>query len=586
MKQESPITSNEASAPIQSTSVENESSSNAKKTASKKQFHYKALIWDIGCLAAIVAAVVFGKLWYDSESKSKQELSALKASNDKTIEILKNQNEIKDKILSENAQTYSQSYNSTAEQFTTDIESKDGKITKLKRDIIQLNQDKLEVEQRWRTPLKDALEISQDIYAMKWEENSQVLAAMENRSARAVNICEKWELLCEKLEPYPEFAPQLAKLKIRLAQAYSGLGFIDRINFEAIDWEISGMADKRAEIEAHVWYKITDSLVKAGKLEEAKQYGELAITAADSIMENPEEPGKKDYYVAMTHLLEADLIASDDPQKAMEGYLLACESLSEVMTLFPANGRVKDAFVQACIDGSTLGESATNAGNPEKLTKAAYKKILAMMDKHPKLQKPKSHLAEAKIKEAEEFIQGGDQVKAQQAVDEAKAIVKKSGGNVILTAAIDSAQAFIYWDNGQRSKALDLVNGAISKVKKLKSSDAKKLEITFQLASLYWVRSSMQVQTGDAIQDGQTAVSYLVELVQAGAGKREAAARRMIAIIYSDIGQQAYTTNQKTTAKQYFVQAKKQWEYLSKKWGITDEYKEGERWCSWRIKNL
>ncbi len=586
MNQQSPTTNPEPSSLADSRSVEKEASPNAMKAVSKKKINLKTIFWDILCVGAIVAAAIFGKLWYESKSGSQNELNKLRASNNKTIENLKRENQINEMALSENAQTYSQTYKNSAQQFSSDIEDKDSRITKLKRDVVQLNQDKLEVEHRWRAPLMDALEISQDIYAMKWQENSKVLSAMENRSARTANICQKWELLCQKLEPYPEFAPQIAKLKIRLSQAYSGLGFIDRINFEAIDWEISGMADKRSEIEAHVWYKVADRLIKSGKVEEAKKYAALAKAAADSIQESPDEVGKKDYYVAMTHLLDADLTANDNPKKAMEGYLLACENLSNIMTTFPANNRVKDIFIQACIDGAALGESVTNAGNAEKLGEEAYKKILVLMSKHPKLQKPKVFYAEAKIKEAEELIKDGDQAKAQKAIDEAKAMVKKSGGDVLLSASIDSTQAFIYWDRGQRSKAIEMMNNAISKVKKLKSNNSSKQEVNYQLASLYWVRSSMQVQTAEAIEDGQTAVSYLVELVQNGAGKREASARRMIAIIYSDIGEQAYTTSQKSVAKQYFIQAKKQWEYLSKKWGTNDEYKEGERWCSWRIKSL
>ena len=81
------------------------------------------------------------------------------------------------------------------------------------------------------------------------------------------------------------------------------------------------------------------------------------------IKESPDEVGKKDYYVAMTHLLDADLIADTEPEKAMASYLLACENLSNIMTTFPANGRVKSAFVQACIDGAALGDTISNAGN-------------------------------------------------------------------------------------------------------------------------------------------------------------------------------------------------------------------------------
>lgn len=96
----------------------------------------------------------------------------------------------------------------------------------------------------------------------------------------------------------------------------------------------------------------------------------------------------------------------------------------------------------------------------------------------------------------------------------------------------------------------------------------------------------MQIAPANSIADGQKAVQYLVKLVQQGAGKREASARRMIAIIYGDIGHQAYSSNQKAVAKQYFEQAKKQWDYLTKNWGQCDEYKEGERWCTWRINSL
>lgn len=560
--------------------------SNKETNTAKARWRVKTLVWDVSGVVAIIAALYFGKLWYSSSATAEAKVKEVSESSQRKIKELEQQNSVKDARLAENAQVYTQTYKHSAEQFTTNIESKDSKITNLRRDIVQLNQEKLEVEQRWRAPLKDALDISQDIYSMKWDENSQVLSDMENRSARAVTICQKWEELCEKLEPYPEFSPQLAKLKIRLAQAYSGLGYLDRINFDEIDWEVSGMADRRSEIETHVWYKVADSLIKAGKHDEAKKYSALAKASAEGIQENPNTPGKSDYYIAMTHLLDADLNAEEEPKQAMESYLLACENLSGIMTSFPANTRVKDAFIQACIDGSALGDSFSNAGNAEKLNKEAYKKILALIAKHPEIERPKEIFAEAKIKEAEELILNGDQAKAEKMLDEARAMVKKSGGDVLLTASIDSTQAFIYWDNGQRTKAIGIMDSAISKVKKLKAGSALNKEAIYSLSSLYWVRSSMKLQPKEAIEDGQTAIKYLVELVQSGAGKREAAARRMMAIIYSDIGEQAYISSQKTQAKKYFVEARQQWEFLTKKWGATDEYTEGERWCSWRIKSL
>lgn len=560
---------------------------------SGRRLNKKAILWDLTAVSAILAAIVLAVLWSRLSQQAGHDKKQLQEDANKRIATLEKQHLEKLESIKKSNQLYSQSYQSaqqqyqsTQQQLSSDIVDKDTKITQLQREIVKLTQEKTEAEQRWRVPLIETLDVSQDIYAMKWEDNSKVLADMENRSARTVNICQKWDLLCRQLEPYPEFAPQVAKLRIRLAQAYSGLGLVNRIDFDSIDWEISGIARQRPEIEAHVWYRVADEFIRAGKLDEAKKYVERAKEESKKIEDEPDKPGKKDYYVAMTHLLEADLVADTEPLKALESYLVACENLSKIMTSFPKNGSIKAAFVQACIDGATIGESVTNAGKAEKLNKVAYKKILALMNKHPKIKKPKAVFADAKIKEAEELIQEGDQVGAQRALEEARKMVKKSGGNVLLSAAIDSTQAFIYWDHGHRTKALEMIDGAIAKVKKIKNQKSKKQEATYRLASLYWVKSSMRVQPGDAIEDGQTAVTYLVELVQAGAGKREAAARRMIAIIYSDIGHQAYVTQQKKIAKQYFTQARKQWIYLSKTWGENDEYKEGERWCTWRIKSL
>ena len=176
MDEQTPNLDHESAAPMHTMPQDDKNVQNANNSAPTnltKKINTKMLLWDSCCVIAILATVIFGKLWYTSQSESQQRIDAVTASTQDEIEDLKKLNGSKDKKLAENAQTYSQTYKNTAEQFTTDIVSKDSKITKLKRDIVQLNQEKLEVEQRWRTPLKESLEISQDIYAMKWMDNSK-----------------------------------------------------------------------------------------------------------------------------------------------------------------------------------------------------------------------------------------------------------------------------------------------------------------------------------------------------------------------------------------------------------------------------
>lgn len=545
----------------------------------------KSGAWKFISVLSLGTAAVFGKLWTDEKSdlvQAEKDLASYKtklSEGEEKVAELKQLTLLKDQKIAENAKTFSEISNQSAQQLLQAKQEIDSGIERQ-------DQEKLALEQQWQTILGDSLDISQEIYAMKWQSNSRVLADMENTSFRSQEVCARWEHLVIKLEPYPEFAKHRAELQVRLSQAYASMGVADRVRFDHIAWEVSELEKQRSQIEAHTWYKLADRMLRLGQPEEAKKYALLSKTAAESIVEDSEKPGTKDYYTAMTTLLEADLIAELEPQKAMDGYLLACEHLAKIMTAFPANQRIKSAFVQAAIDGETLGDSVSNAGKAEKLNKEAYKKLLALMAKYPNLIQTKPALAEAKVYEAEQMVKSGDPVKAQKALDEAKKILKEAGGDQLLTASIESTQAFIAWDNGQRNEALKIMETAIQSVKKIKANDPQNRESSYRLASLYWVRSAMQVQPSLAIEDSQTSMAFLAELVNSGAGKREAAARRMIAIICSDIGQQAYATNQKPVAKKYYIEAQKQWTLLTSKWGPSDEYTEGERHSASRIKNL
>lgn len=557
----------------------------SKELPKNERLNLGAILWDLICILSIVAAITFAILWTNAE-KNTSDTSVKVQQSKKEINELSSKLKNKDQELENTAKQFDQNYKSATDELTDKVLNKDETIESLKAKIQKTNALRVEAETRWRKPLREALAISQDIYAMKWQSNSHVLNDMENHSARTVTICEKWEELCQTLAPYPEMAPEIAKLRIRLAQAYSGLGLIGRINFDEVDWKAAGMEAERPRIEAHVWFSVATQFAKAGKQEEAKKYLATARAATEKIPDDPKKPEQKDYYLAMMHLLEANIAASNNPDLALKNYVAATEKLSKIITAVPTNTKLHTAFIQACLDGAMLSEGGTSAGQAEELRKKAYSQINELIEKNPKIEKPHLLYAELKTLEAEQLLREGEQFKASKVLDVARKSEKQGGGDVLVSASIDGVQAFIHWDHGERSKAIEIIDEAVNRVKNFKESEPNNNEANYRLASLYWVKSSMRIEPNEAILDGQTAVKYLVELVQKGAGKREASARRMIAIIYGDIGHQAYTTDQKKVAKQYFEQAKKQWLYLSEHWGESDEYTEGERWCTWRIKSL
>ena len=547
----------------------------SEKKSTLQRINFKAILWDGACILAIILAIIFGILWQSSANKTASAQS-------KTDKLEKEREDIK-QMLNQTAAKYNENYQAATTELTSNIESKKSTIDDLKKDLANLNKQKIRAQQRWRAPLITSLDIAQDIYAMKWQSNSRVLNDMENHSARTLEVCEKWEKLCNKLAPYPELAPQVSKLRIRLAQAYSSLGIVNKIDLTQVDWKAAQLEEQKPEIEARIWFSVASQFTTAGNINSAKQYIDKAKEALQQMVSSPD---KATYFSAMINLLEADILASSEPRKSLEFYLQASEDLEKIVTTLPANTKLRTAFIQACLDGAMLSEGGSSIGQSEKLRKRAFESINTLLTDNPKIEKPHLLYAEVKILEAEDMLREGEQYKASELLKLARSHIKQGGGSILLTAEVDSSQAFIHWDHGERTKAMAMIDSAINKVTKFKTSNPASTEADFQLASLHWVKSSMQITPTNSIKDGQIAVQHLVKLVQEGAGKREASARRMIAIIYGDIGHQAYTSKQKTVAKQYFEQAKIQWEYLTKNWGECDEYTEGTRWCKWRINSL
>jgi len=406
---------------------------------------------------------------------------------------------------------------------------------------------------------------------------------MENHSARTLEVAEKWEELITKLSPHEEIAPQVAKLRIRLAQAYSGLGLVEKINLDDIDWKAAGLEEQKLEIEARLWFNLASNYSKSGKLKEAQEY----LSKAKEIIPQMEtSPDKATYFSAMMNLLEAEIIASKKPTESLKFYHRAADDLSKIVTSIPSNTKLRTRFIQACLDGALLSEGGSSSGQATALRKRAFTGISALLKENPKLKKPNLLFAEVKLLEAGEMLRAGEQFKASELLELVRTHIKKGGGSVLLTAEADSSKAFIHWDHGERTKAIEIIDSAIAKVLKFQKTEPKNVEIDFRLASLHWIKSSMQLTPAASIADGQKSAGYLVNLVAKGAGKREASSRRMIAIIYGDIGHQAASSGQKKVAKQYFEQALSQWIYLTKNWGGSDEYAEGERWCEWQINEL
>lgn len=462
----------------------------------------------------------------------------------------------------------------------------EGELEKMRGEVIAANRlaekARSEVEQ-WRAPMKETLDTVQDVYAMKVGANSQVLREMENHSARSVEILKKWEGLCELLSKRGGYAREVALLRVRMAEGYASAGILSKVDLVNIDWKAAGLEARAPDIATRVYFTATNGLLAAGKGDVALKYLDKCKVAAANIKSSEEN---KLYARAMISLLEGQLAVSKEPTVALKHYLSAIEDLRKVVVAMPKNVPMRMAFAQACMDGSMLTEVGENAGLGEKLRKEAHSHAYWLAKRNPEVKLPHILSAEIDIVLAEEQLRGGERGMVGPLLERAEASLKLAGGDVLLESAIKGVRAFIVWDLGKRKEAREMIDGAIERVERLTREEPANVDARYRLASLIWERSSMHVSPSDAIKDGRAAAVILIDLVRSGAGKREAGSRRMIAIIYGDIGHLAASVGENALAKQYFEQALGQWKYLMEKWGKSDEYEEGARYSAWRIKGL
>lgn len=547
----------------------------------KPKINYRVVFFDLVKLTIVLLAVIFAVLFFRSHRAHKQTQKNFYEYNTHVKQRV-------DKFVAESQHVVlglKQKLKQSQSQIDRLITEKNQEIAKLGSRVTSEQEKTATVDTKWRSPLKSALNISQDIYSMKWDANNQTISELENTAPRSANIVTKWQQLIASLEDFPEFQPELNKLKVRIAQtqAFSTELAFD-IDIASIDWEAAGLEEQKPYLLTEIYAALAQRYAKDNP-EAAIRYATLARAEAEHI--DPNRP-KGSYTKALVLILNGKFLAHSAPDKAIESYVAATDLLSPLVTAMPEHLKLKSTFTQACLDGAFIAKGDGNAAQAERLRKKALVYIgeVKETDKTKEKPKPKLLAAELKIYKAEKQVREGTNSAALKTLEAARADIKAAGGSVVLSAAADSCTAFIRWDHGERTKAFKIMDSAINSLKSLIKDKPNHSDAHFQLASLYWVRSSMQLESAKALTDAKLSTDQLITLISIGAGKHEPEARRMIAIIYTDIGEQAYNTKQRSVAKQYFEQARKQWIFLGKHFGENDEYTYGAKWCKSRIDDM
>jgi len=153
------------------------------------------LLLSVLCASGIASGVTF----YIQQQKADQQISDInaKASEQQKLaqkalkekdDILQLEREAIQKKLSISAEQYQEKYQTTTSELSSNLKEKDQRIASLEKSLSKLSQENSDNKILWKDSLMTSLEISQDVYAMKWQTNNAVLSDMENHSARTLDV--------------------------------------------------------------------------------------------------------------------------------------------------------------------------------------------------------------------------------------------------------------------------------------------------------------------------------------------------------------------------------------------------------------
>lgn len=490
------------------------------------------------------------------------------------------------------------------EQKTAELSLSDSKIAKLNDELSAerklVEEKKHELERRktllekhkvaaeteidhWKKPMSKVLGTVLDVYSMKLDAKDPVFGELGDVTKREGEIQARWEELADELSLYEEYREEEALLRVRLLESYVAAKQWAKILPAKIDWAASGMESQRDIILSRAYFSMAMDQLGQGNKEEGlkslqlcKQY--TAQVGGDDV--------RVLYTKAMMDLLDGRSMVTHDPSKAIKSYKAAIDELDKVVASVPASVMVRSEFAKACRDGAMISMEGNDAGWAELLQKKAKENAAWLVKNHPEVKLPHLMYAELDIAEAEEYVRSGRMDEVEPLLKRAEKSIQTAGGDVLLQSSVAGVRAFILWDKGYITKAKEDVLVEIKKVEKIVSKEPKSVDARYRLSSLYWERSAMHVDNENALNDARLAAEQLRGILKDGAGAREASVRRMSALVLSDLGHLAVESGDKGEAKKSFDEAMRQWKHLRSHWGDCAEYRDGERWCAHKIKEL
>ena len=236
----------------------------------------------------------------------------------------------------------------------------------------------------------------------------------------------------------------------------------------------------------------------------------------------------------MVQLLRARITLISKPHEAFDHYRQAIDSLHEVLNLHPQLNTLRTSLIQAYLNSSLVTSGDYRSTESLKLLTQASEEISQLEDP----QSPLSQLQQAKILLilAQQNTTEGNVELVKKQLNSLKKIQQTTSLPIDLLAGIKSLQAFLYWDQGYLTKAINTLTSSLESLENHLIDSPKDLELLYRKASILWERSTMQTRFDLSFKDALLASEVIESIFQSPlSGQYKFNLSKSLAILYADL---------------------------------------------------
>ncbi|MFC4995581.1 hypothetical protein [Rubritalea tangerina] len=447
-----------------------------------------------------------------------------------------------------------------------------------KQEYVQSSQAAAAEIEQWKETMRDMVSLVQEVYVLKTESRHAPLLDLENEKQRDEKLRTRWLEIQKKIEESEGLEEASAKIQLGVAYAAALAGAYDREALEQGDWELAGLEHERPMVLSRICYQQALAHQARQQKKEAAEWVRVGKEWAKAL---DAEGLERAYVLGMFAKLEGDIHLKEDARGALGHYLLAVDLLGRVVEVNPEAYSIRSLLLEL---GSGMSSwPSSNKDWEEKVHAVVREQAEWILEHHP--EKRKAHLALARldIMMAERCLREREMKKVDTLLARAGKCLSEGGGDVLLQSSLEGMKAFIAWDKGYRSVAIQRMDKQVVLLEKLAQEDGGSAAAHYRRAAMLWERSMMQMQSAKAKADAEGAIGILSEVL-VGAGCFEAMeARRLKAMILCDLAEMEMDRGQKSQARDYLRRSGKLWDELRAQWGESEEDRELARWCAHQL---